>query len=579
MLDYKKNMTKKEQKAFEAEMSKEFQMAMDDTKYDLERRVNGVPTSRGSSGKKFVGYVTLEQFYGGDQFDHDAAPGASQKVDNYCAVIVDTFSSLLYDAPVEINCPSADETDEILEMKSEIKERLLQKVYDDNDADEIVLPELAKVGSEFGDSFLKGPLLEKNGSDNKDDWRIVFFNVDNPANIRPIFDDANYRKIIGYVDSTEITASKLKKDYGKRLTERGVDVDKLIKTKSKIKKGSPIAQISQGSMQPMIQRHEHWTDKYMALYIDDKLVDYWWHNWGFIPLEYIKNSYVPNHPFGKSDLEDVIDPQIFYNDVNNDLANALKFLSTINLQGKNLEGMEVLVHGLSKIFNLPDEGELSPIQRSGDPYASSNFVATRKSVILDVSGVSEALLSSLNGANVSGRALSVALQSVIRKLNPRIGRHQAALKHLNKNILKLLELYWPETKEVVMSDYTNEVNIISTLLRNIVDELNKLQSSTQSLTTTMKNLGIPQPKIEQKRMKMDLMDPVLGPQIARQPGLLAQSMQMMNPQEGEGGTPGSDGNGLPNTPNQGFTRTSPDGAVAAGNQQASGAAPTPQVIP
>ena len=122
-----------------------------------------------------------------------------------------------------------------------------------------------------------------------------------------------------------------------------------------------------------------------------------------------------------------------------------------------------------------------------------------------------------------------------------------------------------------MGDYTNKTEIISTLLRNIIDELNKLQAGVQSLTTTQTNLGIAAPKIEQKRMKRDLQDPILGPQIARQPGLL----QLANPM-GETATPGSNGQtNLPSAPNQMGSSASPEGAVTAANQQAAGGASAP----
>jgi hypothetical protein len=168
------------------------------------------------------------------------------------------------------------------------------------------------------------------------------------------------------------------------------------------------------------------------------------------------------------------------------------------------------------------------------------------------------------------------LQSVIRKLSPRIKAYQKALRNLNENILKLYEIYFPETKEIIMSDYTSKVSIISTLLRNIIDELNKMQAGVQSLTTTQTNLGIPQPKIEQNRIKQDLADPILGPQVARQPGLLQP--QMANP-EGQTATPGENGSGLPSQPNQAGTNVSAEGAVAAANQRAGGAARTPIAAP
>ncbi len=581
MLNYKKEMNSKELREFEDTLKSEYFEHKSDTEKDLNFRLSGISATRGSTGKQFVGYDTLTEFYRGDQWDHDEPPGASQKTDNYCSVIVDNFASLLFDAPVEINCPSQDEADDELEMMAEMKEKLLNRVYDDNDANEIIFPELSKCGSLYGDAFIKGPLIDKNDSDNHNDWKIVFYNVENPANIRPIFEDENYKRLYGFIDTTAVSPLKANRMYQNKLNERGIDIQTLIK-KANLRVAARGGQRFQPNVnaqqtnQKMLLKSEYWTSQCMAIFLEDELIDWWWHDWGFVPLEYIKNIHVPNHPYGKSDLEDVIDPQLEYNQTKNNLANALKFLSTINLKGKNLDGMEVLVHGLSKIFNLPEDGELEPIQRSGDAYASGNQVDENRRAILDVSGISEALMSTVgSNMNPSGRAMAVALQSVIRKLNPRIKRYQKALKSLNKNILKLLEKYWPQSKQIIMGDYTNEVSVISTVLRNIVDEINKLQSGVQSLTTTQKNLGIPQPKIEQKRMKKDLMDPILGAQFARQPGILQQAM--ISP-ENQPPSEGSEGQGLPNVPNQGGAPgASPEGSITANNQRAGGAAPVPVV--
>ena len=459
-------------------------------------------------------------------------------------------------------------------LKSKFKEKLLQKVYDDNDADEIVFPEVSKCTSLYGDGFIKGPLLDKGNDKTKEDWKIVFFNVENPANIRLIFQDENYHDLFGYIDTTAISPMRAAKLYKEKLAAKGVSWEKIMKTA----KGKGIRQFrsspninAQQTNQMLLNRSEYWTKEICAIFLADELVEWYKHDWGFVPLIYNKNIYVPNHPYGRSDIEDIIDPQMAHNETNNQLANALKFLSTITMKGKNLDGMEVLVHGISKIFNIPEDGELDPIQRSGDPYASSNYVEGRRRAVLDISGLSEAMMSSMTSSNPSGRAMSMAMQSVIRVLTPKIKRYQRGLRTLNHNILVLMEKYWPETKQI-MGDYTSKVSIISTLTRNIIDELNKLQAGVQSLTSTQTALGIPQPKIEQKRMKMDLADPVLGPQIARQPGLL--QVQMQNP-DGMPPTEGSNGAGLPPTPNQGGTQASPEGAVTGANQRASGAAPSP----
>jgi hypothetical protein len=231
MLNYKSGMIDKERIKFEEDLKNEYLEHKGETEKDLSFRLDGVSATRGSSGKQFVGYKTLGEFYRGDQWDHDEPPGASQRTDNYCATIVDTFSSLIFDAPVEINCPSQDETDELLELKAEFKEKLLKRVYDDNDADDIVFPELSKTGSTYGDTFIKGPFLDKGQYDekNKKNWKIKFYNVENPANIRPIFLDENYHDLYGFIDTTSISPMKCEKLYGEKLRAKGLSTADIIK--------------------------------------------------------------------------------------------------------------------------------------------------------------------------------------------------------------------------------------------------------------------------------------------------------------------------------------------------------------
>lgn len=534
-----------------------------DTKNDLYLRVGGVPNQRGSTGFQFAGYKTLQQFYRGDQWDHDEPAGASQKTDNYCAVIVDNLSSLLFDDAPEINCPTDDPTDEILELKAELKEKLLWRVYNDNDF-EVEFDEWSKTGSLYGDGFLKGPWIEKVNKDGEvvkpdesGSWRIRFQHVDNPASIRPIFADSRNRVLAGFIQSDRMILSRALRLYGDLAQKAGITITASINE-------ADGTLMNSSTLTPMVNIEEMWDNKSMSLLINKKVIDTYNHNWGFVPMRYVKNNHVPNYPYGKSDLEDVLDPQTSHNRTNNDLANLLKWISTVNLWGKNIEGMQALVAGLSRIYSLPEDGEIHAFEKSGDPYVTNTYVAQRRSAIVEISGVSEALLSSSQIANASGRALALAFQGTIRKLNPRAKRFRTELKHLNANILKLYEIYFPETKKIIGGDYRNEVFLPTTLVRNIVDTINKFQSGLISQDTAMREAGVAQPNLEKKMMKKDLEDPVLGPQVARQPSLLPR----LSEGENQGGDQPIPGPGNPAQAGQ-------EGSVAANNQQASGAAPVP----
>ena len=559
----KGDMTPQERLNFEFKLTKEFLTNKEDTRRDLNLRLNGVAAQNGSSGYQFVGYTQLERFYRGDQWDHNEPAGASQRTDNYCSVIVDNVSSLVFDDIPEINCPTDDPTDDLLELKAEIKERLLRKVWDDNDF-EVEFDAWSKQSSLYGDGYLVGPWMEKANEmgrtvayDKKGKWRIRFQHVENPGSIRPIFADEQYKSLIGFIQSDRLSQARTEMLYGQIAKDKGIKIVASLQSDPSTRLGAP-------TTVPMVNIDRYWTDKIMAIFINDQLLDYYFHNWDFVPLEHIKNIYVPNHPNGRSDIEDAIDPQLFHNRVNNDLANLLKWISSVNLWGKNLEGMQALVAGLSRIYSLPEDGEIHAFEKTGDPYVTNTFVAQRRSAIIEISGVSEALLSSSQVANASGRALALAFQGTIRKLNPRIKRFRSALQNLNKNILHLYEIYFPETKPIIEGDYRNNVYLPATLLRNIVDTINKFQSGLISQDTAMREAGVNQPKLEQKLMKKGLMDPILGPQVARQPALLPRLSEGQNapgdqPMPAPGNAPGA----------------SQAGAVAAQNQQSSGAAPVP----
>ncbi len=549
----------------ELSLSRAFVSAKDDTKFDLTARVSGVRARRGGSGFQFVGYKTLEEFYRGDQWDHDQPAGASQRTDNYCAVIVDNLSSIPFDDHPEINCPTDDPTDDLLEMKAEMREKFLRRVWDDNKA-EIVLDQWSKGTSLYGDGFLVGPYMEKRNKYGEivspnatGEWHIRFRSVENPATICPIFADSSYADITGFIESSRISVAKAMMLYGAQASTRGIKIEGTTSSTT-----SSLWGFSTTTQIPMVSIDCMWNARTKSVFMNDKLLDYYDHDWGFVPLVYVKANYSPNHPYGKSDLEDVLDPQMAHNITNNDLANLLKWVSTVNFWGKNLEGMQALVAGLSRIYSLPDEGELHTFEKPGDPYVTNTYVTQRRAAIIEISGVSESLLTTSQLANASGRALALAFQGTIRKLNPRIKRFRAGLEDLNGNILKLAEEYFPKTKVFIEGNYHNEVFLPVTLLRNIVDTINKLQSGIISQETAMREAGVQQPKMEKKMMKHDLQDPILGPQIARQPALLPRLNEGQN-------QPGDTPNPAPgNSPS-----ASQAGAVAANAQQAGGAAPVP----
>lgn len=563
LLKTKAQMEPTEKLDFESQLQREFTGHMSDTKQDLNLRVAGVAFKNGATGKQFAGYTQLERFYRGDQWFANEPPGASQRTDNYCAVIVDNISSLVFDDSPEINCPTDDPEDDLEAARAELKETFIMKVWKDNDY-EVAFDSWSKVGSLYGDGFLKGPWMEKVnkfgeviGRDEPGTWKIRFSHVENPGAIRVIWADSQYKRMLGYIDESRISPVRAQMLYGKLARAKGISLQPTIKSTGRNRQDAD-------TYEPMVNIQEYWTSRYCAIFANEKLLDFYVHNWGFIPLQHVKNIYSPNHPYGKSDLEDVMDPQLSHNRTNNDLANLLRWISSVNMWGKNLEGMQALVAGISRIYSLPEDGEIHAFEKTGDAYVTNTFAQERRSAIIEISGVSNQLLSASQTSDASGRALAIAFQGTIRKLNPRVKRYRSALQELNSKILRLYEIYFPESKAIIREDYRNEVFVPSTLTQNIVDTINKLQSGIISLQTAQHEAGVNQPKKEQKLIRKFLNDPLLGPQIARQPQLLPK---LQPDQNQPGDSP------MPAPGNQ--PAASPEGSIAAQNSQAGGASSVP----
>ena len=183
-------------------------------------------------------------------------------------------------------------------------------------------------------------------------------------------------------------------------------------------------------------------------------------------------------------------------------------------------------------------------------------------------------------AKATGRALSVLLQGVNNKVKLKQQDWKVALKTLNANILHLVEEYAPASKKIIQGYYKTDVFFPSILIRDVNEEINKFNMKLQSQYTTMKNLGIPAPKEEQKVMKKEWEDTSLMIEISRSPQMRLQIQEMMAQavasrgeegpakgamlSEGDGGA-GNTGEesspmSAPGVPQQ--SPTSPEGAVA-----------------
>lgn len=483
----------------------------------------------------YVGTEKLREFYKGKQWIYRKEGGGKMRTYNYCFTIVENMTAFLANEPPEYHSIPRDISDPIERIRSEGITQFLGEVHRINNFP-LVFQKGARVGSLTGVSFIFGPIYDDETK------QIRYWNVENPENIRPIWKDNNFTEMEGFINSYYLTLRSFKKKFKKELEERNIDIDSIngfilpvsSRSEGSIKEPNykKVSDISSISDVPMVEVQEYYDDTYyMARVIGTggtvSVIDFYKHNYGFIPGIWIPNIHIPGEAIGTSDIENVLDAQVSYNESKSDEEDIIHQVAFTALWGKNLDNYSVIESGMGQIYNFNDEAEIMPIPRSTNPLVIENFERSVQGDILNLSGQNYALYP--GGARSvlasTGRALAILMQGINNKVSLKKDFWKIAIETLNRNILILSEKKIKNAKILINGNYRNEVFIGSVLLRDVTEEINKFNAKLQSMTTTQKNLGVPSPSEEQKLMKEELKDPIFSVEISRQPGLLQQIIQ------------------------------------------------------
>ena len=451
---------------------------------DCYNRKNGIKTQVGTL--KYVGYTKLREFFDGDQWEYIPEAGGHLRVYNYVATTVFNYTAFMTNEPVEFDVPPQEITDPIEIVRAETKETILKEILKDNEFN-IQFEEAAQNGSLLGDSFILGPFYDDLNK------RIYFQNVKKPENIKIVWSDDSYREMEGFIHNYYLSLEKAERIFKAQLKEKGINLIATLMPSS-----------DETTSQQMVEIMEYWDDERRVLIINNRLLDYTEHNWGFIPLLYVRNIPHPERPWGISDVENMLDSQVEYNEKNQDVSEILKASAFPTIFGKNLKPMQIQ-SGLMQLIDIGDEAELMPDPRRAGAAPIEVALNNRRGDIFNISGINEVLYGGTTVRQATGRALSVLMQSVNNRIKGRQERWSVALQRFSANIFRLLELYFG-AKDIIGGSYKVDIFFPGTLLRNVTDELNKYAREVQSQYTTMKNLGVPSPKDEQTIMKKEKLD-------------------------------------------------------------------------
>lgn len=495
---------------------------------DVFNRMYGVRTKTGW-GYRRAGYVISRDFFEGDHWTFTKEDGAAMDVTNFCRLTVENYVAFLTNEEPEIDIPPQDPTDDLENARVKVVEDVIRQIFDDNQF-YYHWVDAATNQSMLGDAFFVGPFWDEQ------EKKIWFSNVKRPEFIRVIWKDENYREMEGFIYHYYMGLEAALVKYGDVLNKMGIDLKAMMF--NTVPADSTLRTKSQEELRVRII--EGYDESVHFFAIQDVILEYKKHKEGFIPLIYIPNKQHPWQPWGISDIEDLLDPQKAYNEQSSDMRDILKQVAFASIFGKNLD-VEEIQAGVAKIYDMGDESEVFSDPRKTDYPFLNGYLGTTKAHVQAMGGLPESFIGGAAPQNVSGRALSVIMTPIQNRLRGKEKRWSIALQTLIKNIEILLEKHVPGADQLIQHWYKSEVFFPGTLIRDVTEELNKMLQKAQSQYTTMKNVGIKDPKGEQDLMKKELSDQQLMIELSKAPQLQMQAAQMVNQAMGQaqGGQPGN----------------------------------------
>ena len=493
---------------------------------DYNDRLGGVVSRIG--GFKMAGYDNLRLFFEGDQWTHNKEDGTPTRVYNYCRSTVLNYTSFLANEPPEDDVPPRDTLDEVEIARAEEVEKLLGDIKDDNDFP-VQFAESCQNQSLLGECFVFGPYVEwiQMKGKKKLQPRIRFKNIKRIENVRILWADEDFTEMIGFIFYYRIDWRRAEKIYEQEMKEMNI---------RSLAPSEP-TRYQKETGQQMVTIKIFWNDTFCEHLVEDRVLKFDRHDWGFVPGLFVKNMSHPTRPWGISDIEDILDAQVEYNEILSATRGKINQVAVPHVFIA-AEGQPAEIHsGQAEIIKMGPEDKVFPDPMGQSTAPFDTYRDSRKADIHGISMISEVFSGNAMTAKATGRALSVLMQGVNNKVKLKQQYWKVALQQLNANILRLIELYVPKGKDLIQGYYVSDIFFPSILIRNTVEEINKFNAKLQSQYTTMKNIGIPNPKEEVKMLKKELDDESLMIEISKNPPLRMQLMQQMQQmmQQAKGG--------------------------------------------
>lgn len=334
------------------------------------------------------------------------------------------------------------------------------------------------------------------------------------------------------IDRNQVTQASVEREFGIRVLpgafEGDVQDETMVGgsheeggeygTRSKTSTLSPIVPSGKTNL-PKVWRTDYWDDKINMILINDEVVQYVEHTWGFNPWVLVPNIHVPGNPWGLSDIDFLIDPQIEYNEGSNDERDFIRAAVNIKYVAKNMEDFdpESLKTGSGQvIFVEGDDSDFAALPQPVNTFPAETYLTRVKKAIHDL-GVPEVAYGTAGGD--SGRSKAIDYQSLVDVIDDKRKNWTLALNEIAERIQILGYKYFPkeffknpETKEFEVRPIELDWNEIVPLTSSerVVNVVNKVSAGILSINSALSELGYKDVEKEIEKLRQEERDPELA---------------------------------------------------------------------
>jgi len=271
---------------------------------------------------------------------------------------------------------------------------------------------------------------------------------------------------------------------------------------------------------PKVWVTDFWDEERNVILVNDEPVQYVEHEWGFNPWVIIPNIQVPGRPWGLSDIDFLIDPQIEFNETSNDTRDFIRSAVNLKYVARNMPDFdaESVKTGSGQVIYVDgDDADFQALPQPVNTFPSDLYLQRIKRAIHDL-GIPE--VSYGGGASDSGRAKAIDYQSMVDIVEDKRRSWRMGLEEITERIQKLGYTYFPkdfwknpdtgrlEVRPIEL-DWSDIIPLTSA--ERVTNIINKYQAGIISLKSALSEAGYKDVEAEIEQLKREESDPELAP--------------------------------------------------------------------